>query len=197
MFDLYFNSKIGKKEIPFVFLYFILLLPFFFSCERETKEQRKEQILVRVGDKSISANEFIRRAEFTIRPTYCSEDNYIHRKIILNSLVAEKLLALEAGDKMGGHFVLGHVECEGKLKRAIKKAQFWQMEIEVLSKDIKFLVENGSVALDGISLTIKRVLGRSFTVDIIPFTYEHTTLKSKSAGSWLNIEFDYLLKQKK
>ena len=105
--------------------------------------------------------------------------------------------ALKAGDKMGGHFVLGHVDCEGKLKRTIKKTQFWQMEVEVLSKDIKFLVENGSVALDGISLTVKRVAGRSFTVDIIPFTYEHTILKNKKPGSWLNIEFDYLLKQKK
>lgn len=57
-----------------------------------------ETILARVGDKTISVNEFIRRAEYTPRPAYCRGDDYIHRKIVLNSLIAEKLLALEAGD---------------------------------------------------------------------------------------------------
>jgi hypothetical protein len=56
-----------------------------------------ESILVRIGDRIISVDEFIRRAEYTIRPKYCKGDNYIHRKIILNSLIAEKLMALEAG----------------------------------------------------------------------------------------------------
>lgn len=58
----------------------------------------KETIIARIGDKTISQNEFIRRAEYTIRPGYCRGDDYIQRKIVLNSLVAEKLLALEAGD---------------------------------------------------------------------------------------------------
>lgn len=61
------------------------------------KPSSHETILAKVGDKTISVNEFIRRAEYTPRPAYCRGENYIHRKIILNSLVAEKLLALEAG----------------------------------------------------------------------------------------------------
>lgn len=67
------------------------------ACSRKP-QQPKEEILARVGPKTISVNEFIRRAEYTLRPAYCRGDNYIHRKIVLNSLIAEKLLALEAGE---------------------------------------------------------------------------------------------------
>jgi len=71
----------------------------FISCgKKDVVEDIDEQILARVGDKIISVDEFIRRAEYTIRPPYCSDENYIHRKIVLNSLIAEKLLALEAGE---------------------------------------------------------------------------------------------------
>jgi hypothetical protein len=61
-------------------------------------EDPEEVILAKVGDVTISLNEFIRRAEMTIRPGYCSGDNNVHKKIILNSLIAEKMLTAEAGD---------------------------------------------------------------------------------------------------
>ncbi|MGH7457409.1 MAG: hypothetical protein ACRENG_39030, partial [bacterium] len=66
-------------------------------CSKKA-DTAKETIIARIGSKTISQNEFIRRAEYTIRPGYCRGDDYIQRKIVLNSLVAEKLLALEAGD---------------------------------------------------------------------------------------------------
>ncbi|MCK4640346.1 MAG: hypothetical protein KAU06_03335 [Candidatus Marinimicrobia bacterium] len=72
-----------------------------FSCVKKPSEIPPEEILARIGDKTISVDEFIRRAEYTIRPAYCKQDNYIHKKIILNSLIAEKLLALEAGLENG------------------------------------------------------------------------------------------------
>jgi hypothetical protein len=69
------------------------------SCKKAPPAGLQEQILVRIDDKaSISVNEFIRRAEYTPRPDYCKYNSYIHKKIILNSLIAEKLLALEAGE---------------------------------------------------------------------------------------------------
>jgi hypothetical protein len=77
--------------------YLFTLILLLVACQ-ETK-QSSETIIAEIGDKSISVNEFIRRAEYTIRPPYCRSDNYIHRKIVLNSLIAEKILALEAGDK--------------------------------------------------------------------------------------------------
>ncbi|HCK99995.1 MAG TPA: hypothetical protein DHW42_07840, partial [Candidatus Marinimicrobia bacterium] len=67
------------------------------SCGRKAPDQPGEMILARIGNKTIAVNEFIRRAEYTIRPSYCKQDNYIHKKIILNSLIAEKLFSLEAG----------------------------------------------------------------------------------------------------
>ncbi len=104
--------------------------------------------------------------------------------------------ALKVGEKLGGHFVLGHVDAESRLKHLSKKSDFRQLEIELLPAFRKYIVENGSVAINGISLTVKKVMPNYFTVDIIPFTYENTNLKYKRTGDWLNIEFDYLLKGK-
>jgi len=67
-------------------------------CGKKTPDPTAGKVLVKVADKEIRVDEFIRRAEYTIRPPYCRQDNYIHKKIILNSLIAEKLLALEAGE---------------------------------------------------------------------------------------------------
>lgn len=70
------------------------------SCQQQTQDDTPEEtILAKVGDRSISVNEFIRRAEYTLRPAYCARDNYIHKKIVLNSLIAEKLLAMEASEE--------------------------------------------------------------------------------------------------
>jgi len=103
--------------------------------------------------------------------------------------------ALKVGDKLGGHFVLGHVDCEAKLRRAVKQKDFYTLEIEFPVVWKKYIIANGSVAIDGISLTVKKVIGRIFTVAVIPFTWQHTTLKGKKPGSYLNLECDYLLKQ--
>jgi len=102
--------------------------------------------------------------------------------------------ALRMGDRLGGHFVLGHIDCETKVKRIMKKNNYWQLEIISPVNFRKYAIDNGSVSLNGISLTIKKVTPRFFTVDIIPFTYENTNLKYKKVGDWLNVEFDYLLK---
>jgi hypothetical protein len=77
--------------------YLLTLILFLVACQDSDKSS--ETLIAKIGDKSISVNEFIRRAEYTIRPAYCRSDNYIHRKIVLNSLIAEKLLALEAGNE--------------------------------------------------------------------------------------------------
>lgn len=91
---------VNKKTFFFQYIFSILIMTcLFISCgKKDVAERIDEQILARVGDKTISVDEFIRRAEYGIRPPYCSDENYIHRKIVLNSLIAEKLLALEAGE---------------------------------------------------------------------------------------------------
>jgi hypothetical protein len=84
-----------KQIISTVFLALVLLMT---ACSKKP-QQPQEKILVKIGDKaSISVNEFIRRAEFTPRPDFVRQNSYLHKKIILNSLIAEKLLAIEAGE---------------------------------------------------------------------------------------------------
>jgi len=81
------------KRAGFRFILALILL-LVFSCRRE---KSRPDILATVADRVITVNDFIERAEYGFRPDYCRDDNYIHRKIVLNSLIAEKLLALEAG----------------------------------------------------------------------------------------------------
>jgi len=88
------------------------------SCSKKQPAAPTEHLLIRIGDKkSISVNEFLRRAEYVPRPAYCRGNSYLDKKIILNSLVAEKLLALEAdqdnpldGNEEFQNFLLGHKE---------------------------------------------------------------------------------------
>ena len=103
--------------------------------------------------------------------------------------------ALKTGDKVGGHFVLGHVDCELKLRRKIKKPGFWEMEIELPARFRKYILENGSVALEGVSLTVKKILAKIFTVHVLAFTCDNTTIQYMRSGDRLNVEFDYLLKK--
>ena len=78
------------------FLVMVALL--FISCGDIKTQEEQEIILVKIGDVTISSEEFMRRSEMTIRPAYCSGNNNIHKKIVLNSMIAEKMLALEAGE---------------------------------------------------------------------------------------------------
>ena len=109
-----------------------------------------------------------------------------------NSVNLESALTLN--DKMGGHFVLGHVDAELKVKKILNKKSFWELEVDLSTKFRRYALDNGSITIEGLSLTIKKVLTRSLTVHIVPYTYKNTTLSSKRIGDWLNIEFDYLLK---
>ena len=70
---------------------FVLLVS---SCATHN-QVNNDQVLAYVGDRIITIQDFLRRAEYSIRPTYCRQSNYIHKKIVLNSLIAEKITALE------------------------------------------------------------------------------------------------------
>jgi len=84
------NSYINRASQSILWLALLL----FWGCSQEQKPAG--DVLATVGDRIITTQDFIRRAEYTLRPDFCAGDNYIHRKIILNSLIAEKLMALEA-----------------------------------------------------------------------------------------------------
>ncbi len=103
-------------------------------------------------------------------------------------------LALKANSRFGGHFITGHVDEVGRIKN-IEKAKNWvSATISVSKNNRKYLVPKGSVALDGVSLTVGKVAKSTFSVYLIPYTLQMTYLGSKKVGDSVNIETDILAK---
>ena len=102
----------------------------------------------------------------------------------------EPSLRLES--KLGGHFVSGHVDDIGRIRSKAKMGDAFKIEIEAPEKILHFLVEKGSVAVDGISLTVVDILKSSFTIVIIPHTAQLTTIGFKGPGDTVNIEVDII-----
>jgi len=101
-------------------------------------------------------------------------------------------LPLKAGDNISGHFVTGHIDCVGKIKDIAKRVAAISLEVEVGAGYRALLVDKGSVALDGISLTVAGIKDSAFRVNIIPHTFDGTTLGSRRSGDGVNVEFDIL-----
>lgn len=103
-------------------------------------------------------------------------------------------LSLRPMDRLGGHMVQGHVNALGKIKKIEKAGNNWEIEVSIPTELRKYMISEGSIALDGISLTIARLTDSSLTVAIIPHTLEKTSLSSKKVGDVLNIEVDMVAK---
>lgn len=99
---------------------------------------------------------------------------------------------LTAGKEFGGHFVLGHVDTTGRVTRQDREGESWWYGVEVPNSFAKYIVPQGSIAIDGISLTVARWNGRIAEIAVIPFTYEHTNIRSKKVGDAVNLEGDVL-----
>ena len=111
-------------------------------------------------------------------------------KAIGASLNLERALAL--GDRLGGHMVTGHVDSIGTLIAIHPAGRDRIVEIECAAEVAAGVVEKGSIAIDGISLTVSAVTDRKFKVNIIPFSWEHTSLKDRRVGDSVNLESDIL-----
>jgi riboflavin synthase len=99
-------------------------------------------------------------------------------------------LPLRLSDRLGGHLVQGHVDGIGKVIDIERQASSWLVTIELPAEFMRYVVPVGSIALDGISLTIARVHESSITVSLIPHTLEVTTFSSLERGQSLNVELD-------
>lgn len=99
---------------------------------------------------------------------------------------------LKLNDRLDGHIVQGHVDTTGTCIKSKVKRGSWEFEMSFPKKFAGYLVEKGSISLNGISLTAFNVKKKTFRVAIIPFTFEHTSMKSLKEGDTLNIEFDLL-----
>jgi riboflavin synthase len=100
--------------------------------------------------------------------------------------------SLAVGQRLGGHFVQGHVDSTAEILAIDDKGDSWEFTFETDPGLTPLLVVKGSIALDGISLTLARVHVNQFTVAIIPFTWEHTNLSSRKVGDRVNVEADIL-----
>ncbi|MFA4919104.1 MAG: riboflavin synthase [Thermodesulfovibrionales bacterium] len=100
--------------------------------------------------------------------------------------------SLTPDSKMGGHFVTGHVDSAGKIRSRETSGDMLKFEIEAPPDVLHFLVKKGSVAVDGISLTVVDILKDGFTLIIIPHTARLTTLGFKGPGDTVNLETDIL-----
>lgn len=100
--------------------------------------------------------------------------------------------ALTLSSRLGGHIVQGHVDCVGTVLQKADVGESLRVSIRYDRKFSKYLVEKGSIAVDGISLTINRVEGDVFEVNIIPHTARSVTLTLKGPGDRVNLEFDVI-----
>lgn len=100
--------------------------------------------------------------------------------------------ALQVGGELGGHFVTGHVDGEGKLISSQRKERDWIFRVKLPPGLQKYVVKKGSIAIEGISLTIASVDNDVIAVHIIPHTYLNTNLQHKTEGAGLNLETDLL-----
>lgn len=118
------------------------------------------------------------------------------RKTNFGSLSAGEVVNLERslrmGDRLDGHLVQGHTDCTGRIDSITREDTNWLLRVSFPDEWALYIVGRGSVALEGISLTVARLERTSFTVAIIPYTWEHTNLHARRVGDAVNLEFDIL-----
>ena len=103
-------------------------------------------------------------------------------------------LPMQPNGYLGGHYVLGHVDAKAKVAKIIAGEKAWFFNIEVPTEFEKYVVYKGSISINGISLTINKVVNNTIELCIIPVTIEKTNMSLLKEGDLVNIEFDILAK---
>ncbi|MBD3426070.1 MAG: riboflavin synthase [Candidatus Omnitrophica bacterium] len=102
--------------------------------------------------------------------------------------------ALKAGDSLSGHMVTGHIDCERPIKSLSKTKDGWVLDVALSPQDDQHLVPRGSIAVDGVSLTVGELRKDQVRIFLIPHTIDNTILKLKTRGDYVNLEFDIMAK---
>jgi riboflavin synthase alpha subunit len=102
--------------------------------------------------------------------------------------------ALRAGEPLGGHFVQGHVDGRGRVAALDREGDGARLRLELGAELLRYCVEKGSIAIDGVSLTIAALHDDGVEIALVPFTLEHTTLAGRRPGDDVNVEVDLLAK---
>jgi riboflavin synthase len=102
---------------------------------------------------------------------------------------------MRADSRFGGHIVQGHVDGVGRVRRFNRDGDAWNLEVEFPSSAAGYIVEKGSIAVDGISLTVASLgTANTFSIAIIPHTFDNTNLKTAKTGDRVNLEYDVVAK---
>jgi riboflavin synthase len=102
--------------------------------------------------------------------------------------------ALRVGDRLGGHFVSGHIDGIGTISKKEQQGEWLMIEFDCPVKYDELIVDKGSIAVDGVSLTVVKTEPGKFSVMLIPHTRDHTTLGHHAVGASVNLELDLLAK---
>jgi riboflavin synthase len=124
--------------------------------------------------------------EETIKKTTIAHWN-IHDKVNLER-------CLKLGDRLDGHIVQGHVDAVAQCVAVLEQGNTVEFTFQIPTEFLGYIIEKGSAALDGISLTTHTLVEDTFKVSLIPFTLQHTNANQWLVGSKINIEFDFLAK---
>lgn len=175
------------------------------KISKNTKNRSAIQITVNLGKhaKGLKIGQSVALNGVCLTATKLSKSNCIFemieetiRKTDLGNLKSNDIVnierSLKIGERLEGHFVLGHVDGVGTIKKIQNKPKEVQVWFEVPKKLSKYVVKKGSIAVDGISLTVVDVKNNLASVCLIPHTMEITNFKTKNVGDKLNIETDIL-----
>ena len=121
----------------------------------------------------------------------------LQRTNLANSILKNENINLEKslqiGDEINGHFVYGHVDTTTNVSDILELENSWEYHFEKkFNKNNRFIVEKGSISINGISLTVAKVENDTFMISVIDHTFNHTNLKFLNKSDQVNIEFDYL-----
>ena len=153
---------------------------------------------IKLGD-SISVNGVCLTVTKILNNGFCADISPETKKVT-------SLSQLKSGDKVnleramslkgrfGGHMVTGHIDGRGKCVNINRTGEFYNIEFELKAENSKYVVKKGSIAVDGISLTVADIKNNIVTIAVIPHSFENTTLHTLKTGDFVNIETDILAK---
>lgn len=156
------------------------------------------KILSKVNiDDSIAVNGVCLTATKINKNTFVAQavDETVRKTTLKNLQIGNEVnleTALTLQKMLGGHLVLGHIDSIGKVMSIKKEDLGTLIQIQYETNFSKYLVEVGSIAIDGVSLTLAKINDADFTVSIIPHTYKNTVLRNYKVGQQVNLEFDII-----
>jgi len=158
------------------------------SCSQEILKNLNKGDSISVNGCCLTVKEYIKES-FICDISFSTQQNTTFKNIRTGEHVNLED-SLKYSDKLSGHLVTGHIDTVARILKIEKISNSYKFDIQAPEKYLPYLAPKGSVALDGISLTIQDLNETIFSITVIPYTFENTNLKFKKPGDLLNLEID-------